>query len=116
MGASQRTKGATYEREVAKQLGRLLALPDVKRKIDQAREGGEDLENTGALVVECKRRKTLKGLYDWMRQCITACGVSYYTGESIPVVIFRADNERSMVLIHLSDINRFATEVLSDAT
>jgi len=116
MGASQRRKGASYELEVAKQLSKLLALSGIVRKLDQTRDGGEDLEGTGNLVIECKRRKSMTTLYNWMRQCITACGLGYVTGEKIPVVILRGDNEESLLVIRLADINRLSAEVLTGSS
>lgn len=97
MGKMQREKGASFERAVALAVSGALGR-DVKRHLGQARDGGYDIL-AEPFVIECKRRKSLKGLYDWMRQCITAC----FSDGHIPVVILRADNEEAMAVLRLPD-------------
>lgn len=124
MGKLQRNKGATYEREVAHELSRLLGLP-FKRVLGQERDGGGDVTAEGLDVLfECKRRKSLKGMYGWMDQVTysaygvrgrrTACGLDTI-GFPTPVVVFRADNEESLVMFRLKDIAIVAAELTGDA-
>jgi hypothetical protein len=132
VGKSQRTKGASYEREVAAAFNSALGLspeqvpcatcgqpktrhpfqhpagpfictkyraPDesIKRNIGQARDGGNDL-NVGPLVVECKRRKTLKVFTSWMQQAIDATPPG-----KVPVVVARQDQGESIIILRLED-------------
>lgn len=102
MGKSQRTKGATYEREVASALSMALGI-DVKRHIGQARDGGEDMI-AGCLDVECKRRKTLTVVEAWLSQAERARTRHTPDGEAhYPTVIARQDNGRSLVVMRLRD-------------
>lgn len=123
----QRTKGASYEREVAQQINSTLGLnallsapcgrceetlkehvpngtgcdqfqPIVKRKIGQARDGGNDLD-LGRLIVECKRYAKI-GVMKWFRQAVAAC--SGKPGR-IPCVVAREDNGESIIILRLSD-------------
>ncbi len=57
-GRSSRNKGHGFEREVAGLLRSVF--PDAKRKLEyQWQEAsGVDLENTGKLVIQCKRSKS----------------------------------------------------------
>ena len=81
MGASQRRKGATFEREVATLMG-------AKRNIGQARDGGDDI-TVGRFRVECKRRQTVGPMAKWMAQCVAACDRE----GDIPVVVARGDGD-----------------------
>lgn len=111
MGKSQRTKGASYEREVAAVFSAALDA-DFKRNIGQARDGGNDID-VGPLVVECKRRKTLKTIRDWFDQAKAACAkrnnAEFWSLDSdvqtpaIPTIVCREDNGESLVIIRLSD-------------
>lgn len=123
MGKLARTRGIEYEREVAKELTQLLGL-EFKRVLGQERDGGGDITAEGLdIMFECKRRRTLKGMYDWMAQAIdsaygvharrTGCGLS--TGFPIPAVVFRADNEESLVMFRLKDLALVVAEMLGDA-
>ena len=113
MGKLQRTKGATYEREVAKLLTDALALK-FERVLGQARDGGGDVQAEGSgLMVECKRRKTLKGLYAWMEQARVSAFSELVP--KIPVLAIRADSEETLIVIRARDLIPFANEVLPDA-
>jgi hypothetical protein len=102
MGASQRTKGAVYEREVADRFNDVLELPQstrIKRHIGQARDGGNDL-TVGPLVVECKRRKTLTTIETWLGQAEQA---TKRTDGMIPCVVARQDKGDSLIVMRLDD-------------
>lgn len=103
MGKSQRTKGAAYEREVVDAFNRRFTT-NFKRNIGQARDGGNDID-IGRLVVECKRRKSLKTLEGFMRQAeaATATGLASRQISGIPVVVMREDEGQSMLLMRLED-------------
>lgn len=92
----QRTKGASYEREVCQVFSDALDQP-VKRNIGQARDGGNDID-VGPLRVECKRRKSLGTLESWMQQAEEGCPIDKY-----PAVITRSDGGESMIVMKLED-------------
>ena len=96
MGKSQRTKGAVFEREVAKQFSAAYG-EDFLRNIGQARDGGNDID-IGRFRVECKRRKTLGTVEGWLTQATAACGVGH-----VPIVVARSDGGAAMVLLSLED-------------
>lgn len=117
MGKAQRTKGAVYEREVAQAFTDAIDLPGVefKRNIGQARDGGNDID-IGPLVVECKRRKSLTGLYSWMEQAEAAAHERWRVGHTgYPVVVMREDEGESLILLRLEDFLTLAKDLLSDA-
>lgn len=95
MSARQRRKGAAGEREVCAQLARFFGT-EVKRHLGQARDGGEDI-TFGGITWEVKRRKSLKTVYDWMRQVEKA---AQPTG-NLHAVVFRADNEDWVAMVPL---------------
>lgn len=113
MGKSQRTKGAAYEREVAQTFNDILLLPEdvrVKRNIGQARDGGNDL-NAGPLVIECKRRKTLTVVEDWLAQAERAV----FSGGQIPCVVARQDQGESLIIMRLDQFLDLAGDTLREA-
>ena len=91
MGRSQRVKGATFERDIAQQLG-------AKRNIGQARDGGDDI-TLGRLRIECKRRKRLGTVQAWLAQATAACD----RDGDIPVVVAREDHGEALVLMRFAD-------------
>ena len=105
MGKSQRAKGATYEREVMAKFSEALGAV-FKRNIGQARDGGND-GDVGPLVLEMKRRKSLKTFMDWYRQAQAAT-----TAGRIPVVVMREDAGASMVMLSLEDFLRLTVPEL----
>lgn len=106
MGKSQRTKGASYEREICAVFSKALGAT-FKRHIGQARDGGNDI-TVGPLVVECKRRKSLKTIEGWLAQARRAAG---NLGD-FPVVVMRSDGGISMVLLDLDDFIALAGDGL----
>ena len=78
MGASQRRKGATGEREFAQILSDQMGFA-VKRNIGQSRDGGDDI-TVCQFRFEVKRRKGI-AVHEWIDQAARASGPS-----DIPVV------------------------------
>lgn len=101
----QRTKGATFEREVRDHFSAAYGRK-FDRNIGQARDGGNDLD-IGPLCVEVKRRKTLGTVYAWLQQAIAAVPAFLQrTGEShaIPIVVARQDADTApLVILRLTD-------------
>ena len=94
---SNRSRGASYEREVAKELEAELGFP-FQRDPDQVRTSGRADLITNVdfpFVIECKRRKS--GQYNpaWMGQAQTAA----VKQRKLPAVIFRFDYLKSQVAI-----------------
>ena len=85
MGAMQRTKGATAEREIASIL-RDLANWDVRRRVRQ-HDGDSDLEGIPNWSAEVKRHATAQRheIAAWWRQTVAQASSDY------PVLFYRQD-------------------------
>ena len=95
MSKSQRTKGATYEREIVTTLKDVLGI-DAKRNLSQTRDSGGDILLDNYLI-ECKRRASIS-VYAWMKQAEESCDI-----KQKPIVVCRADSKESLVIMKLSD-------------
>lgn len=95
MGASQRRKGAVAERELASLLSLELGW-NIKRKLGQARDSGDDMD-VGPFRIESKRRKGI-AVYPWLEQVQACSGPG-----QIPVVMARADGKGWIVILALED-------------
>ena len=84
-GKSARDKGARGERELAEMLSNELGTM-VKRKLGQARDGGDDIQ-VGRFRIEVKRRETL-AVEQWAKQVEAAAEPG-----DVPVVAFRRNGE-----------------------
>jgi hypothetical protein len=95
-GKSSRDKGARGEREFAELLSNELGQV-VKRKLGQARDGGDDI-SVGRYRIEVKRREKL-AIEAWCKQVEAACTTAADIGEDgkvqeqVPVVVFRRNGE-----------------------
>lgn len=96
MSKSQRTKGATFEREVVNDLKEIGI--DCGRNLDQWRDGGGDIE-INSWMIECKRRARIS-VYEWMDQCTKAASK---TGKK-PMVVCRADRKDTLVIMRWEDM------------
>jgi Holliday junction resolvase len=116
MGKSQRTKGATYEREVCKWLEERFGRA-VTRNIGQARDGGNDIDY-GPLLIECKRRKTLTTIESWMQQAVDSVAAwmrrERRGAVPVPLVVCRADNGASLVILRADDFALIAKPWMQD--
>lgn len=95
MGASQRRKGASGEREFAQILSDEMGFA-VKRNIGQSRDGGDDI-TVCQFRFEVKRRKGI-AVHEWVDQATRASGPS-----DIPVVACRADGKGWLIVMRLED-------------
>lgn len=84
-GAGSRNKGARGERELADLLSNELGVA-VKRKLGQARDGGDDIQ-IGKFRIEVKRREKL-AIEAWCEQVEAACGP-----QDVPIVAFRRNGK-----------------------
>ena len=89
----QRTKGATFEREIAKRFSLRFGRV-VRRRLGQARDAGHDLDGMEPYIVECKRRARLGPMTTWLRQAVVASPSS-----GRPVVVARGDGDAEPVAI-----------------
>ena len=106
MSKSQRTKGASFERDIANDLTDDFGIK-IRRNIGQARDGGDDI-TVPPFRLELKRRKGI-AVYDWMKQCIAACSEPFH----IPVVILKADGKEPLALMRYADWKKLAREELA---
>ena len=102
-GRNNRRRGASGELEVAKILTEALGIV-CKRELSQVRDSGCDVRIPG-FNIECKRRKKISGLYDWIAQAID--------GKGTPVVALRADGERWLAVMDLQDWIKLAREEIA---
>ena len=95
MGKMQRTKGASFEREIVKDLV-AKGYDDAKRNLEQVREGGGDINLPGYLL-ECKRYANI-AVYKWLEQAEKA-----KKDGQIPVVVARGDRKEPIAILYWSD-------------
>lgn len=96
MSKSQRTKGAAGEREAAKLLADLLGVDPIKRRLEQTRDGGYDLDACG-IAIEVKRTERV-GLNAALRQVWLA-----KDDDQLGAVMHRANGENWKVTMDLDD-------------
>jgi Holliday junction resolvase len=84
-GRMARNKGAAGERELAGILTDELGF-EVKRKLGQARDGGDDIQ-LGKYRIEVKRREALR-LDDWCQQIEACCDP-----REVPIVAYRRNGQ-----------------------
>lgn len=106
MGASQRRKGATAERELAALLTDALGVV-VKRKLGQAREGGDDMQ-VGRFRIEAKNHARL-ALPAWLKQAEASCTAP----GDVPIVAFRQPGGRWYVAMAIEDWTPLVREDLA---
>lgn len=106
MSKSQRTKGASGEREVCGLIFENLGIA-AKRNLTQVREGGADIK-LPPYSLEIKRRARIGNLYEWMEQSENSCG----TGER-PIVICRADRKQWLAVMPIDEFFRLSREEIA---
>ena len=104
MGKMQRNKGAGGEREAIRVLGEQLGASvetELKRNLQQTRDGGQDLIGLGPWAIEVKRSK-IKRMAPWWTQAVEQAGNGY------PAVMYRLDFSREWkVCVHISDLSPY---------
>jgi Holliday junction resolvase len=99
-----RVKGAAFERETAKAFMSALNIDDVKRDLEQYREGDHgDLIGIDGWTIECKRYKhgPINGRDEWWQQAVAAAN---RTGTH-PVLVFKYDRQPVQCRVLLSSIH-----------
>lgn len=84
-GRGARSKGSRGELELSKILTDELGF-EVKRKLGQARDGGDDIQ-IGKYRIEVKRREALR-LDDWCQQIEACCD-----SREVPIVAYRRNGQ-----------------------
>lgn len=95
MGKLSRQRGASYEREVAKALHKMF--PKARRHLEYHAldANGVDLQDTGPFAIQCKRGRTYAPINKIKEvQC---------SPDMIPMLVTRADNEESLVVLSLEN-------------
>ena len=101
MSAMSRRKGAGHEREICTAI-RAQTGTEVKRNLDQVRDGGGDIRFHDYLI-ECKRRKSI-AIYEWWDQCTDACAeIDPDMKSPRPALVIRGDNRENLAVIRLDD-------------
>ena len=95
-GRMSRNKGAGAERELSALLSKALGI-DIKRKLGQARDSGDDIQ-IGEYRIEVKRRETL-AIMQWCKQVEACC-----QADDVPIVAFRQNGQDWRVVMRLHDI------------
>jgi len=97
MGKSQRTKGAEWEREIARWWQK-MGWKDAKRNLNQYQErDGRDIKNTEPYCPQCKVGQHIS-LLEAYKEAKEAAG-----DKEIALVQFKYDREEPMVLMSLED-------------
>ena len=89
MSKSQRTKGASGEREACALLSEEFGRK-TSRNLGQARDSGFDIE-LPPFNIEVKRRARIAGLYEWLEQANNGAG--------LPTLMLRADGKPWLVVM-----------------
>jgi hypothetical protein len=108
MGKKSRTKGASYENEVCKALFRFF--PSAERNLKQyQRSSGRDLDGTARLCFQLKRRKniTLAEIKNGYIEAAESLDEEY----DIPILGWRDDGGKSMVMLSLDDLVLIACDI-----
>ena len=106
-GKASRDKGARGERELADILSHELGFV-VKRKLGQARDGGDDIQ-VGRFRIEVKRREKLS-IDAWCEQVEKASEPG-----DVPVLIYRRNGQPWRAVVGLEWFIKMMREELSDA-
>jgi Holliday junction resolvase len=105
MGRLSRNKGARGEREAAAELRRLF---HVEARRGRQYQGGDDSPDVVAAIpdvhFEVKRTETLR-LYGAMQQAIED------SGDKLPVVLHRRNNEPWLAIVRLDDLPQLAVQL-----
>ena len=94
---SQRAKGAAAEREARGVLIDLLGPCVSKRRLEQTRDGGHDLDVAGLVALEVKRQEKAS-LLAWMKQAITQS-----PHDRLPAVMWRPNRSPWLVCMTVDD-------------
>jgi hypothetical protein len=103
-GRRNRQRGQEGEREVCQILTDALGV-QIKRLLGQERDGGVDIK-VGPFAIDCKRKKRVAQLYEWMKDALMAVN-------GTPVIALRADGQKWLVVMELDDWITLAREEIA---
>ena len=98
MGKSQRDKGARLERDIAAALGAYFGIK-AKRRLGQARDGGEDIDMDIPFTIEIKARAEAPACQKFLEQAYEAA----LDTARMPIAIIKGDRKQPVVLMYLTD-------------
>ena len=105
MGRKSRDKGASGERELARELSRLLGV-EARRGCQY--HGGPGSPDVAADIsdvhIECKRTERFR-LYEALEQAIADAG------EKVPIVAHRQNHKPWIAVVRLDDLPRLAVQI-----
>lgn len=93
---NSRKKGASAERELAKILREKYGI-EIKRNLNQTREGGYDLVGLEGFAIEVKRAEKLL-IKKWWEQAVNQSE----PGKTLPVLIYRQSRQPWSVVVPLN--------------
>lgn len=98
-GKTSRTKGHSYEREIAKRLREEGLYPEAKRHLEVQRSEckGYDLDNTPPFKIQCKRNKKYAPITKLEEP------VPDLEEGEVPLLITKGDRQRDVVCLYLDD-------------
>ena len=106
---NSRSKGAEGERELARELARVLGCRARRgQQYSGSPESPDVVTNIPGLHIECKRVETLR-LYDALAQSKRDSGP-----DEVPVVIHRRNRGKWIVIVELDDLPRLASAILKE--
>lgn len=95
MGKMQRTKGASFERDIVNDLRSILGV-SAARNLSQTRDSGGDIV-LDHFVIECKRRARIS-IYEWVEQAEESCAP-----QQKPIVVCRGDGQKALAIMRWQD-------------
>jgi hypothetical protein len=110
-GRRNRQRGQEGEREVCQILTDALGVK-IQRLLGQERDGGVDIQ-VKPFIIDCKRRKRVANLYDWMAEAGDRTALRDMS--QIPAIALRADGQKWLVVMELEDWIKLAREEISKA-
>ncbi|MBN1912043.1 MAG: hypothetical protein JW818_20140 [Pirellulales bacterium] len=105
MGRKSRDKGASGERELARELSRVLGVEARRGCQYHGGPGSPDIvADMPDIHIECKRTERFR-LYEALQQAIDDAG------EKAPVVMHRQNHKPWVAIVRLDDLPRLAAQI-----
>jgi len=105
MGRKSREKGASGERELARELSQLLGVEARRGCQYHGGPGSPDVATDIPDVhIECKRTERFR-LYEAIQQAVNDAG------EQVPVVMHRQNHKPWVAIVRLEDLPRLAVQI-----
>ena len=107
MGRKSRTKGHSFEREVARDF-REAGYSDACRQLEYQENQcyGVDLDKTGKYLIQCKRRKTYSSISTIQEIRCEDYVATHRRKVVVPVLVTKADNLPTMAILPWSHLQK----------